>query len=316
MTDFDIDRRSGIGASEAAAVLGLDRYATAADVWARKVGREPEPAENLAMKLGTLLEPVVADLYAERTGIRVRRRRRALYDPEHRELYAHLDRWNRDRIIEIKTASRPSEEWGADGTADVPVTVMVQAMLQMRYARRAHAHVAALLWGRELRVYELAYDRELADDLVERLAAFWRDYVVPNVQPPVDGSDAARDFLRRRYPADSGEEIVAAPSNLPLVTRLLAARADAERAKAEQQAAENAVKEFMAEAASLIYPTGKITWRAQSARKTDWQRVAEWTAERLRYHGLLGPDEWQELLAGNTSESQSRVFRVSERKDS
>ena len=315
MTDFDIDRRTGIGASDAPAVLGLDPYRTAADVWADKTGQEPPREQTLAMRLGHLLEPVVADLYAERTGVRVRRRRRAVYDAEHRFLFAHLDRWTPERIVEIKTSGRPNEEWGADGSSDVPLVVMVQTLLQMRYARREHADVAALLWGRELRIYHLDYDRELADQLTARLAAFWTDYVLTGIQPPLDGSDASRDFLRRRYPQDSGEEIVAAPENLPLVTRLLAARADTERAKAEQQAAENAVKEFLGEATALLYPTGRITWRTQTRQTTDWQRIAEWQTEVLRGMGLTNPESYAELVAGNTTESQSRVLRVSERKE-
>jgi putative phage-type endonuclease len=315
MTEFDIDRRSGIGASEAPAVLGVDPYRSAADVWALKTGLATEQEENLAMRLGNLLEPVVAQLFAERTGIRVRRHRRAVYDPQHRFLWAHLDRWTPDEVIEIKTTSRPSDEWGADGSSDVPVTVMVQTLLQMRYARRQRARVAALLWGRELRVYELAYDAELADEIVMRLAAFWTDHVLANVQPPVDGSDASRAFLARRYPRDSGEEIVAAPENLPLVMRLLSARADTERAKAEQQEAENNVKQFMAEATTLRWETGTVTWRAQTRRSTDWQRVAEWAGSQLLAQGQINDESWAELVAGNTTASESRVFRVNERKE-
>ena len=337
MTTFDIDRKAGIGASEAATVLGLNPHDTAAAVWARKLGELEEKPETLAMRLGTLLEPIVAQIYQEREGFPIRRRRRAYFDPSYPFLYAHVDRQTKDRIVEIKTSGRPSQQWGPDGSSDIPVEVMVQVLLQMRYAKRARADVVAMLWGRDIRTYPIDYDPELAESIVERLARWWIRYVVGREQPPVDGSDAAKEFLRHRYPADNGEEIIAMPTDQPLIDKLLAARAMAAAADAEKQDAENAVKDYMREASAFTWDGGQITWRRQSKTTTDWQRVAEWVASYLNAkRGVAGypnpfwatevtetpaqwldrlPDDWYEqLVAGNTTTTIARYFRVNERK--
>lgn len=316
MTTFDIDRRTGIGASEAATVLGLNEYDTAAHLWAIKVGEAPEKPETLAMRLGTLLEPIVAQLYQEREGFPIRRRRRAYFDPSYPFLYAHVDRQTKDRIVEIKTSGRPSQQWGPDGSQDIPLEVMVQVLLQMRYAKRDRADVVALLWGRDIRTYPIEYDPDLAGSIVERLARWWVTYVIGRKEPPLDGSDAARDYLRTRFPADNGEEIIAMPGDQALIDRLLAARADTARAEAEQQTAENAVKEYMREASAFTWPGGQITWRAQDRTKIDWQRIAEWCATQIKARGEhdLDANWYEELVAGNTTTSSSRVFRVSERR--
>lgn len=308
-TTFDIDRSTGIGASEAAAVLGLDRFASPADIWARKVNAAPEPEERMPMRLGKMLEPIVAELYSERTGLKVRKRSRAYYDPQHPYLYAHVDRLADGRVVEIKTTSRLGEEWGPDGSSDIPVHVMVQALLQMRYTRRPRADVAALLWGRDLRLYQLEYDAALADDIVDRLAGFWIDYVATGTMPPVDGSDATTAFLRRRFPMDDGTTLALEPAQLPLVTRLMAARADEERARLEKQAAENELKALMGEASTLSYPTGQITWRSYTVKTTAWQYIAELLASQAG----IDPDAWSELVQANTTEETRRTFRVKEK---
>lgn len=61
-------RRTGIGGSDIAAIMGLHPYKTAGQVWDSKVMGMEEPVVNHHMKRGQALEPVAADEYAEITG--------------------------------------------------------------------------------------------------------------------------------------------------------------------------------------------------------------------------------------------------------
>lgn len=66
-------RRTYIGGSDAAAVLGVSPYRTPLDIYQIKVGeREPDPP-NAAMRRGIFLEPIARKLYRELTGRKVRR---------------------------------------------------------------------------------------------------------------------------------------------------------------------------------------------------------------------------------------------------
>jgi putative phage-type endonuclease len=64
-------RRSGIGGSDIAAILGLSPYATPLDVFRSKVENYVQ-SDSWAFRRGRLLEPVVAQIYAEETGAMLR----------------------------------------------------------------------------------------------------------------------------------------------------------------------------------------------------------------------------------------------------
>ncbi|QEL56494.1 YqaJ viral recombinase family nuclease [Chromobacterium paludis] len=105
-------RRQGIGSSGAAAAIGLSPYKCALSLWLEKTGRKaPEDlAQKEPMLWGTILEPVLAGVYAQRTGRRVRRVNAVLQHAEHPFMLANLDREvvGADAgvgTLEIKTAS-------------------------------------------------------------------------------------------------------------------------------------------------------------------------------------------------------------------
>ena len=62
-----------IGGSDVAAIFGISPWKTPLDLWLEKSGKlMPDESENMWQKeMGHLLEPVVAQMYAFRTGHRV-----------------------------------------------------------------------------------------------------------------------------------------------------------------------------------------------------------------------------------------------------
>ena len=66
-------RRGGLGASDAAAVLGLDPWRGPIEVWLDKTGQLPATSSE-AMELGHALEPVIADRFTDRTSLHVYQR--------------------------------------------------------------------------------------------------------------------------------------------------------------------------------------------------------------------------------------------------
>ena len=69
-------RRSGIGGSDVAPILGMSKWRTAYDVWLSKTAETPEEDRTtMPMLLGNVLEPEVLRLYEQQTGVSVRRSR-------------------------------------------------------------------------------------------------------------------------------------------------------------------------------------------------------------------------------------------------
>ena len=71
--DWLKERMAGIGGSDAAAVMGLSKWKTPLDVFLEKRGEiATDFVDSEPMKWGRLLEPVVRQEYAERSGEVVR----------------------------------------------------------------------------------------------------------------------------------------------------------------------------------------------------------------------------------------------------
>ena len=69
-------RRKGIGGSDAAAVLGISPFRTGRDLYYDKLNIvTADDAENwVQLEVGTLLEPLVAKIFAYKTGYKIYRR--------------------------------------------------------------------------------------------------------------------------------------------------------------------------------------------------------------------------------------------------
>ena len=68
-------RNRGIGSSDAPVAVGMSRYKSPLELWMEKTGRkiQEDISNKDAVFWGTTLEPIVANVYAERTGKKVRR---------------------------------------------------------------------------------------------------------------------------------------------------------------------------------------------------------------------------------------------------
>ena len=71
--DWLAERRKGIGGSDAAAIVGLSKWATPFTIYMDKLGLLPEKEETEAMRQGRDLEEYVACRFAEQTGKQVQR---------------------------------------------------------------------------------------------------------------------------------------------------------------------------------------------------------------------------------------------------
>lgn len=72
------ERRSGIGGSDVAAVLGLSPYRTPLDLWEDKTGRARDWHQSESAYWGSTLEEVVAKEFSTRTGMKIQRLNRSL----------------------------------------------------------------------------------------------------------------------------------------------------------------------------------------------------------------------------------------------
>jgi putative phage-type endonuclease len=237
LQDFAESQAKGIGSTDAAPILGKSPWATAFDIWERKVGLAPPRQPTLPMWLGKRLQDVVADLYTLREGAKLRAEGDRQYKRRGEPWQVtHLDfrvRGNPRHIVETKTDWRKDAEWGEPGTADVPVHYWLQVQHQMAVVGADVADIAVLFGHHSFEVYRVPRDEPFIKQLTEAEREFWFTYCVPGVRPPLDHTTAARRFINRQHPDANGLVAPATPEQAELVQRYRLA--DQNVAQAEQE---------------------------------------------------------------------------------
>ncbi len=212
-------RRLGVTASEIAVVMGLSPYSSPYALYWRKLGQLPEPEDTAAMDLGRFLEAWVAGRFQERhPQFEVLGDGRSLFAHGQRDwqlatpdrvLYRSLKNWDGTRelfaVLECKT-SGSYEDWGDDGSGEIPVHYRCQLLWQMDVLGVTTGYVACLfLHSRQVRVYELRMDYFAAEDLkimrreAARFLARLPEGEIPGVPPDVDWTPATAKALRRLH---------------------------------------------------------------------------------------------------------------------
>lgn len=259
-------RRTGIGGSDAAAVLGLSKWKTPLSVWLDKTGQNGSTPESEPMRWGTLLEPVVRQEYAERSGNEVRQPDTILRHPAHPFMLANVDGvTSSGRLVEIKTA-RTAEGWGVPGTDEVPEDYLIQVQHYMAVTALPVADIAVLIGGSDFRIYTVPSDAELQGMMIDAEARFWSSVEMNQPPAPVSYADATAMFGRS---ARKDASVVASPTIMAEVSRLRGIRAEISSLEAQEEATKAAIMVAMGEHDTLTDASGATlaTWRMAAAPK-------------------------------------------------
>lgn len=288
-------RRSGIGGSDIAAVLGVSPWRTPLDVWRDKTAppdeaQDGEPSEP--MYWGLVLEDVVAREYARREGRRVQRVNSLLRLPDRPWAIATIDRavvaegrrarpsphgglTGADGVLECKTAhAAAAAEWGgAEDAEGIPVHYAAQGMWYLGVTGLEWCDFAVLVGGQRFLVRRLERDEEVIRSMLERAEEFWRRYVVERTPPPPRTS---ADVLAL-FPCDNGESLEADAALLAAWNDAAAARQRSKQAEQEFEAAAERIKLALGARSALTLNGSPIaTWKgSRPSRKTDWKAVCE-----------------------------------------
>lgn len=310
------ERRSGLGATDLSAVLGLNPYQTPLGVYCTKVGIDPPQAETSAMRRGLRLEPFIAQMYADKTGSGVRKYPGTLKHPDKSHLFVSPDYYVDLADIPDKSADSASSGpahlvevkshlpwlahyYGEPGSDQIPEWEQVQCQWQCHLTGISRCDLVVLLGLSEddLRIFETTYDPEIGGILEQEADRFWQDHIVRQVPPPVTGREADSELLKRLYPYERDTVILANEATNVAACGLRKARAQRQMAEEIEAQFENTIKEFMGEAAILETAEGKFTWKAPKSGAVSWKAIAE----------ELGPAP-QSLIDKHTGEPSRRFL--------
>ena len=285
-----------IGGSDAAAVVGLNAYASPYSLWAEKTGKVPGFAGNLATEVGTYLEEFVAQKFAEVTGKKVRKCNQSFLNSQYPFAIANIDREivGEDAGLEIKTTDSLNMKKFSGG--EYPANYYAQMVHYLAVTGKQRWYLAVLVGNREFLWFTLDRDEAEIAALMTAEADFW-ECVKNDIPPAVDGTQATSEALKTIY-AESDETIVDLSAYSASIQQYIALKKQIKELEDLMEEAANQIKAFMGESSGGEYDGIKVSWKTQTRS----------TFDRKRFEAE-NPDI---DLSGYFKESTARPFKVSE----
>lgn len=286
--DWHAQRRTGLGGSDIAAILGLDSWRKPIDVWQEKTGRTGPGEDSEPAKWGRILEPIVADEYARAEQIVLRGPFGTVRDSLRPWHLATIDRaivsptGKIERIIDIKCRGwHRLDDYGEPGSADVPASDACQLAWYMHAYQCNRASIAALFNGNNVRSFNLDRDPELELELLDRCDQWWRDHVLADNPPEADGSESYSRWLAK-YDAGRGL-VIPTTQQLAALERLRQLECLFRAVRDARELARQRIGEQIADYDGIDLAAsgdGKLSYTTQRGRIRDSAVIAE-LAERL-----------------------------------
>lgn len=257
-------RRSGIGGSDAPAVLGVDPWRDPLTIWSQKVGllESEDLSDNEAVQAGIELERPIAEWYGRKFGRHVQMNEpyRIRRHPTHEFMIATLDAIeDRDGemvVVQVKNTSAPAETW----EEALPTHYEVQLQHEMLVAGASRGVLVALHRGQSLRAYERVLCPSMADEIIEAERQFWE--MVKSETAPAAGPYSATT-VRELFPRDEIQDAVPLlPEADDLDAELQDLKAKIDELAGRKGQVESQLKMWIGSHSAGVTPQGvKFSWK-------------------------------------------------------
>lgn len=200
-------RKTILGASEVACVLGLSRYKSRLGIYLDKLTDQISDDMSEWQEWGHRLEDAIAKWVADSQGLTVLPSPGLLQSTEYEWLGATPDRvTDKGEPVELKTSDRfMADDW-ADGP---PANYVIQVLVQMIVLGARRGYLAVLHGGNRPEFHVIEWDQVVVDQIISITGEFWRGNVLAKVAPePVTAAEAALAFPNPTdVPIEGGEPL-------------------------------------------------------------------------------------------------------------
>lgn len=260
-------RKNYIGGSDIAAIVGLNKYKTAVDVFLDKTSEVIEETANEAAKWGTLLEDLLIQEYAQYRTVEVEKPIHTIFHPEYEFLGANIDAYvNRgEYVLECKTAGyRMADQWGEEGTDQIPDNYLCQVAWYSAITRVPKVDIAVLIGGQDFRVYTYTKNKEFEDKLIAIGINFWINNVQKNIPPIATNTHDVFSL----YPRGNGKELKATEEIIDKLNRFKMMNEEKSALEKTLEVLKKNIQEYMQDYDILVDENGNVlsTWKNTSPR--------------------------------------------------
>ena len=289
-------RQAGIGGSDASCIAGLNPWKSAIQLYMDKKEEDPQEVKSLRMELGNRLEGLVAELFTEETGLKVRNVNGILKNDKYPYALANIDRAivGEKAFLECKTTnSYALKEW----EEGVPAHYEIQCLHYMAITGATHCYIAALIGNSDFIWHKIERDEETIDYLMQIEKDFWENNIEKDVVPMPDGSDAYSEYLKKKYDKSNGQviELHLLENGVNKLNRYDEIVADIKALESEKKLIEQEIQFHMEDFEVATVGDRKITWK---------------TLNRITIDSKKLKSEMPEIAQQYMKTSTSRTFRV------
>ncbi len=299
-------RKTGVGGSDAAGIVGLSKYATPLDVYLSKTTDVVKETTE-AMTRGNVLEPFVKSLFEKETGWSVYDHPKTERHAERPYMLANLDGLlpAEQAIVEFKTANyRTKGDWGAEGSDEIPKEYLIQVAHYASVLDLDTVHIGVLFGDEALfkafmalqhikeqiisypidfdaleydfRIYTYTRNRELERKLINKERAFWFDHVEPRIAPPIQ--DGCVDDILKAYPVAEDKEVRVGEVEIQKIQALQELKAKKKELEEQENTVKADVLKLFGEASRLVDSSNNsllATWKNKARTLFDKESLAK-----------------------------------------
>jgi len=201
-------RTRGIGGSDVGAICGVSPFTSARQVYLSKTGQYEDSVKGFSaaaterMHFGSMLEPIVADEFAKRTGLKLVEVKATLMHNEVLWALANIDRLVVDDegkpigVLECKTTSEyMNSDWE---NGDLLLSYIYQLNWYLWITGLKRGWFACLVGGNKFYHYEVFRNDELLETIIiPAVTHFWKENVCSLIEPELQATD--KDFANGLY---------------------------------------------------------------------------------------------------------------------
>lgn len=211
-------RKTSLGGSEIAAVIGLSPWQSYFGLWHQKMGLVTGNADNANTEWGRRLESAVADKWLEDHDdfLPVRGSAGVTFENHDRPWQTAspdvllVDAEGKYAVLEVKTSAY-GDGFGKTGTDEVPVYYRTQVLWYADTLNVDRLYFAVLIGGHDYREYQITVDDSVREEMAILRAAGheFMDSVFENRRPDIDRHSATYQIMRALHPdIERGSQVI------------------------------------------------------------------------------------------------------------
>jgi putative phage-type endonuclease len=244
-TEQLLERKGGIGGSDAAGVCGVSKWKTPLKVYLDKTSEFVEQEENPLFERGHVLEPLVRGQFSLMTGKEVKIPKNMIKADKNPFMLANMDGYlpEEKTIVEIKTANYFTKgDWGEPFTDQIPNDYLIQVQHYLTVCKMLKVYVVVLFGDEkmfkmlmtlvkkcgvgevlkedlplDIQIYEVRTHDVLSKRLIDIERSFWFDHVQKREAPAWDGIDDIKALFPQ---AQEGKKIAATEDDFEVIREI------------------------------------------------------------------------------------------------